>query len=574
MMATKIAEKKSKNPNPMKKLLALPKAAWQWLTKMRTALVLMVLLALAAVPGALLPQRSLNKDNVANYIAANGKTAEIFDKLQLFDVFSSTWFAAIYALLFISLVGCILPRSLDHYRALRSKPPRAPKVLSRLPNHVEGEVPQSMDAVQKSLRAQFKGWYHSETEAKDDRAGAWSMSAEKGYLREFANLVFHLSLVGILIAVATGRLMFYEGQVIVVAGTERSEFCNSAVSNFDSFRHGPIFDGTGLTPYCVNVKDFSAEYLESGQAVHFESNIDYADAQTAMLPKEEWEHQKLRVNHPLRIEGDRVYLQGHGYAPTFTVTWPNGEKYTETIQFRPDDLTNFLSSGAVRWDPPAGMYEDLLERRQNQISIQGLFAPTAEFTGEKGALLSSSFPAMNDPAVAIDVYRGDTGLDGGRSQNIFSLDSEQLHSGAMQKLDRVNLRAGESVDLEDGTKITFDGAQEFVNLQVSRDPTVLWVLGFAILMLVSLVGSLLIKRRRFWVRLSPGANGGTHVEIAGLSRTDTAGWGKEFNRRSEKILGLEDEDLDDELDQDSMDWESSFDDGLDEAINRARGERD
>ena len=220
------------------------------------------------------------------------------------------------------------------------------------------------------------------------------------------------------------------------------------------------------------------------------------------------------------------------------------------------------------------MYEDLLERRQNQISIQGLFAPTAEFTGEKGALLSSSFPAMNDPAVAIDVYRGDTGLDGGRSQNIFSLDSEQLHSGAMQKLDRVNLRAGESVDLEDGTKITFDGAQEFVNLQVSRDPTVLWVLGFAILMLVSLVGSLLIKRRRFWVRLSPGANGGTHVEIAGLSRTDTAGWGKEFNRRSEKILGLEDEDLDDELDQDSMDWESSFDDGLDEAINRARGERD
>lgn len=558
----------------MKKILRLPKAGWQWLTKMRTALVLMVLLALAAVPGALLPQRSLNKDKVAEYISANGKTAEIFDKLQLFDVFSSTWFAAIYVLLFVSLIGCILPRSWDHYKALRTAPPRAPKVLSRLPNHVVGEVAQPEDKVKDSLRTEFKSWTFHETEAKDDRAGAWSLSAEKGYLREFANLVFHLALVGILVTVAAGRLLYYEGQVIVVAGSQNSQFCNSAVSNFDSFRHGPIFDGTGLTPFCVNIKDFNAEYLDNGQAVHFESNIDYADAETAMLPTDQWEHDELRVNHPLRILGDRVYLQGHGYAPTFTITWPNGEKVTETTQFRPDDLTYFLSSGAMRWDPPADMYPDLLDRRQNQISIQGLFAPTAEFTGDNGALLSSSFPAMNDPAVAIDVYRGDTGLDAGRSQSIFSLDSAQLHNGSMQKLDRVNLREGEDVELDDGTKIRFDGAQEFVNLQVSRDPTVLWVLGFALLMLVSLVGSLRIKRRRFWVRLTPTEEGNTRVEIAGLSRTDSAGWGTEFNRKAEKILGLDDEELDEEFDADAMDWDDSYDDGLDEAISWARGEQD
>lgn len=558
----------------MKKILRLPKAGWQWLTKMRTALVLMVLLALAAVPGALLPQRSLNKDKVAEYISANGKTAEIFDKLQLFDVFSSTWFAAIYVLLFVSLIGCILPRSWDHYKALRTAPPRAPKVLSRLPNHVVSEVAQPVDKVKDSLRTEFKSWTFHETEAKDDRAGAWSLSAEKGYLREFANLVFHLALVGILVTVAAGRLLYYEGQVIVVAGSQNSQFCNSAVSNFDSFRHGPMFDGTGLTPFCVNIKDFNAEYLDNGQAVHFESNIDYADAETAMLPTEQWEHDELRVNHPLRILGDRVYLQGHGYAPTFTITWPNGEKVTETTQFRPDDLTYFLSSGAMRWDPPADMYPDLLDRRQNQISIQGLFAPTAEFTGDNGALLSSSFPAMNDPAVAIDVYRGDTGLDAGRSQNIFSLDSAQLHNGSMQKLDRVNLREGEDVELDDGTKIRFDGAQEFVNLQVSRDPTVLWVLGFALLMLVSLVGSLRIKRRRFWVRLTPTDEGHTRVEVAGLSRTDSAGWGTEFNRKAEKILGLDDEELDEEFDADAMDWDDSYDDGLDEAISRARGEQD
>lgn len=547
----------------LKKILSWPKKGWQWLTKMKTALVLLFLLALAAIPGALLPQRSLNEGKVAEYIDANGKTAEVFDKLQLFDVFGSTWFVAIYVLLFISLVGCILPRSIDHYKALRSSPPPAPKRLDRMPYHYSGVVDESVEDVQKTLREEFKGWNVNEVDKDNDRAGAWSMSAEKGYLREAANLVFHLSLVGILIAVATGKMLYYEGQVIVVAGTdtEQSQFCNSAVSNFDSFRNGPVFDGTGLTPFCVNVKDFKADYLQNGQAVSFESNIDYAGKEDAFKSTDQWEHETLKVNHPLRIEGNRVYLQGHGYAPTFTIKWPNGEKRTETVQFRPDDMTYFLSSGAVRWDPPAGMYPDLQERRQNQISLQGLFAPSAEWTGPNGKILSSNFPAMRDPAVAIDIYRGDTGLDGGRSQNVFALDSEALHSGQMQMLDRVNLEKGESVTLDDGTEITFDGAKEFVNLQISKDPTTTWVLVFAVLMLASLVASLAVKRRRFWVRITPEGEG-TRIQIAGLSRTDSAGWGREFNRRAERVLGLEEEALDEEYDVDSDDWEDHIDDHL------------
>lgn len=543
-----------------------PKRGWLWLTKMKTALVLLFLLAIAAIPGALLPQRSLNESKVLDYINANGKTAQVFDKLGLFDVFSSPWFTAIYVLLVLSLIGCILPRTWDHYKALRTHPPMAPKRLTRMPHSVSGEVEVDESTAQKRVREMFKGWNVRETPAEDDRGGHWSISAEKGYLREAANLVFHLALVGILAAVGLGRLAYYEGQVIVVAGTEQSEFCNSAVSNFDSFRHGALFDGTGLTPFCVNVKDFSATYTPNGQAVEFASNIDWANPEQAFKPKEEWNQATLSVNHPLRLAGNRVYLQGHGYAPTFTIEWPNGEKRTETTQFRPDDLTFFLSSGAMRWDPPAGMYPNLQDRRAHQISIQGLFAPSAEFTGPNNKILSSDFPAMRDPAVAVDVYRGDTGLDGGRSQNIFSLDPGQMHSGAMQMLDRVNLKKGESVTLDDGTKITFDGAEEFVNLQVSRDPTVYAVLVFAVLMLGSLALSLMIKRRRFWVRLIPNGTGTMTIEIAGLSRTDSAGWGREFNRKAEQLLGLEEEDLDDTHDATNSDWAHRYNDGLDDHL--------
>ena len=525
------------------------RAAWRWLTSMRTALILLFLLAFAAIPGALLPQRSLSESKVDEYLANNGTMGEIFDKLQLFDVFSSVWFTAIYVLLFASLVGCIIPRTIEHWKAMRTPPTRAPKNLGRLPMNDDGVVDKPLDEVKTDVSSRLKRWHLTETPAAEDRAGALSFSAERGFFREFGNLVFHLGLVALLITIAAGKLLYYEGQIILITdtGTEiqdeavqgavNTPFCNTAPANFDSLRPGLLFDGTGLNPFCVQVEDFVADYLPNGQAEMFTSNIRWADEDTMREPTEEWNEQTLRVNHPLRVADDRVYLQGHGFAPAMRVTWPNGESRTSIVQFRPDDPTFFLSSGAMRFDPPAGMYPDLYERRQNQIAIEGLFAPTAEFTGESGALLTSVYPAMNDPAVAVDVYRGDAGLDTGRSQQLFSLDRDLMHSGQLEKIDRVNLKEGEDVTLDDGTKIEFLGAKEFVNLQVSHDPTQVWVLWSSIAMLAGLVVSLAVKRRRLWVRLHPVSDTATRVEFGGLARTDRAGWGDEFDAFVRGVLG-------------------------------------
>lgn len=77
---------------------------WRSLTSMGTALVLLFLLALAAIPGALLPQRGLNAAKVDDYLAAHPLIGPWLDELQAFDVFSSFWFTAIYVLLFVSPV--------------------------------------------------------------------------------------------------------------------------------------------------------------------------------------------------------------------------------------------------------------------------------------------------------------------------------------------------------------------------------------------------------------------------------------------------------------------------------------
>ena len=506
--------------------LAYLRNAWRALTSMGTALVLLFLLAAASIPGALWPQRPVNPTSVDRYIAENPRISPWLDRLQVFDVFSSVWFTSIYALLFISLIGCLVPRLVEHARSLRAVPVRAPSNFTRLPKHrtlvAEGD-PEELGA---TIAERLRGWRRI-TRMND---GAVEISAEKGYLREAGNLVFHFSLIGLLVSIAAGKLYGYEGNVIVVADGGPG-FCSASPAAYDAFRPGITVDGTSLYPICVRVNDFNADFLPSGQAVGFAADIDYQAGDD--LATDTWRPYLLKVNEPLRVGGSRLYLLGHGYAPTFTVTFPDGQVRTQTLQWQPEELQTLLSSGAMRFDPPAGTYANPFERRRNQIAIEGLLAPTAQLDG---TLLSSAFPALNDPAVAIDIYKGDTGLDSGRPQSIFALDRTMIDQGRLNRMARVNLRLGEQTRLDDGTTVRFDAVTDFVSVQVSSDPAQVWVLVFATTMMGGLLVSLTIKRRRIWVRIRTSDTGGSTVEVGGLARTDNAGWGDEFDGLTTRLI--------------------------------------
>jgi cytochrome c biogenesis protein len=509
-------------------MIAFLRNTWRGLTSMRTALVLLFLLALAAMPGALLPQRSLNPIKVADYIDAHGFWGRLLNRLQFFDVYSSVWFSAIYLLLFISLVGCLVPRTAEYAKSLRAKPVVTPRNLSRLPHHAESTVDGSVADVIGHARARLKGWRLVE---HDEGGGARSISAERGYLRETGNLVFHFAMLGLVVALAIGKMFNYEGQVIVLA--DGSQFCNAGTFGFDSFRPGLRVDGTKLNPFCVKVNDFNAKYLSSGQAESFRADIQYQSG--GDLDSDTWRPYQLEVNDPLRTAGDRVYLLGHGYAPTFKVTFPDGQERTTTIQWRPVNLQTLLSEGANKLDQPG--ITDPAERRQRQLAITGLFAPTAVF---RGTLLDSGFPDLLNPAVAVDILRGDLGLDSGRGQSIFEVNQSQVDNGKLKRVARANLKLGKDITLDDGTKIKFDGVEQWVSLQVSHDPTEGWVLVFSILLILGLGTSLVVKRRRLWVRATPSAPGDdqatTVVEVGGLARTDRAGYGEQFDRLATELV--------------------------------------
>ncbi|MGH3878605.1 MAG: cytochrome c biogenesis protein ResB [Actinophytocola sp.] len=517
---------------------------------MRTALVLLFLLALAALPGALLPQRSLNAGKVDEFIAGNGWWGRLLDDLEFFEVYGSVWFSAVYLLLFVSLVGCLTPRTFEYAKSLRAKPVLTPRNLARLPHHAEGETTRDPDDVVAEAKRRLKGW---RLEVREEDDGARSISAERGYLRETGNLVFHFAMVGLIVALAVGKMFNYEGQVVVLANG--SEFCNSGTFAYDSFTPGLRVDGTELDEFCLKVDGFAANYLPTGQADHFRADIRYQAGED--LANNTWRSHPLEVNSPLRVEGNRVYLLGNGYAPVFSVTFPNGEKRTNTTQWRPVDNLTYLSEGATKFDPPG--VTDPAERRTKQLAITGLFAPTAVLDG---SVLGSGFPDLRDPAVAVDVLRGDLGNESGRGQSIYEVDQSMVDSGRLDRVARENLRPGEQVRLDDGTVVSFDGVQRWVYLQVSHDPAQVWVLGFAIALVLGLGTSLVVKRRRLWVRATPRTSpdtgpdadpdkaGRTVVVLGGLARTDQAGYGEEFRRFAADLLAELAPDDEDEARQD------------------------
>lgn len=285
-------------PSSLQRYLVAPtRNLWRSLTSMRTALALLFLLAVAAIPGALLPQRPLNAAKTQAYIDNHGRLGTIMDRLQLFDVFASSWFTAIYALLFVSLVGCLLPRMAEHLRSLRARPVPVPRNLARMPRHEEIVVDGDVDPEQlaQRIRGNLRGWRSTIYPPDQSKVGTYEVSAEKGYLREFGNLVFHFALLSLLIAVAVGKMWGYEGTRSLVADGEEG-MCNTSTAVYDSFRAGRLVDGTDLQPFCIRVDDFTATFLPSGQPDMYTAMMRYTEGAPTTDPGT-WPLARVRVTN-------------------------------------------------------------------------------------------------------------------------------------------------------------------------------------------------------------------------------------------------------------------------------------
>jgi len=495
------------------RVVRVTRKAWRRLISMRTALVLLFLLALAAVPGSLLPQRPLNPIKVDDYLRTHGAWGRFLNRVGGFDVFGSAWFAAIYLLLFVSLVGCLVPRIRQHAKAVARKPLPAPKNLDRLPE--SGRFPSGDTPVAYAAAARTTLGRRWRIVQRDEPGGGMTLSAEKGYSRETGNLLFHVALLSALILIAVGRLFSYQGSVIVQQG---QGFCNSPTA-YDSWRPGRMAaDGRiGPAPFCIDSLDkFTADYTADGEPSKFRADVTYSKLNADGTDGPAVNH-AITVNHPLRLEGDRVYLINHGFAAKVTVRMPDGSVQHDQATFLPTDPTTFYSEGAFQEQGKPDAKQD--------IGVEGFFAPTPVLNAN--GVITSASPRVNDPVLGIFVYQG-TVNPLGQPQSVYSLNKSKL-----ARIGQANLHIGQtSPRMANGVTVTFDGWVPWATLQVSHDPTQGYLLFAAIAMVIGLLGSLGVRRRRLWLRITPGegsADGSpTVVSVGGLARSDSGNFTTEF----------------------------------------------
>jgi cytochrome c biogenesis protein len=451
---------------------------------MRIALILLLLLAVAAIPGSLFPQRSQNPVQVRQYFIDNPQAAIWLDRFSMFEVFSSPWFSAIYLLLFISLIGCVLPRSIEHLKAIGAKPPLTPKYLDRMEFYTEMKKVE-LDEVEKYLKKKHFRIRRDEN----------SISAEKGYARESGNLLFHLSLVLILIAVGVGSLLGSRGDAIVNVG---DRFINTPTS-YDILGFGKYQAEDSLPPFSLTVKDFKAEYDPVTNAA-----IDYELTVLTANPAGSNETTRvIKVNQPLTYGSTKIYLQANGYAPTVVVKDKSGKViFDGPTTFLPQD-GNLSSIGAIK-----------IPDMQPQIGFVASFLPTADRDPIRGGF--SSYPEVLDPRLLLAIWKGDLGLNTGVPQSVYRIDTS--------KMERIGLKAlvlNESYDFGEGS-VTFTGWTSWVNLQIVNDPGKGFALIGAILAILGLLISLFTRQRRVWIKQ------GRKTQVAGLAKNGIPGLEEEI----------------------------------------------
>jgi cytochrome c biogenesis protein len=465
--------------------LALARYAWRQLTSMRTALVLLMLLGIAAIPGSLVPQRTSNPIAVAEFIDARPELAQFYDRISLFDVYSSPWFSSIYILLFISLIGCVLPRSVEHYKAMRAQPPATPRNLHRLEHYqlISASDPKLDTAAQWFAKNRFRV-----------RKSASSISAEKGYLRETGNLLFHLSLILILIGVSFGSLFGMRGEAIINVG---ERFIN-VPTTYDSLSFGKLSADKSLPGFEIKLDKFRAQYDPKTNAPQ-----DYT-AWVTVKDEGRTTKQTIKVNSPLTFGSTRVYLQANGYSPVITVR---------------DEKSNVVFQGPVPFLPQDGNLRSIgsikVPESEPQIGFVSNFYPS--YSREAGKAATSIYPELLNPELLFSIWSGDLGLDSGIPQSIYRINTDE-----MKNLGLGSVKPGETFTFDEGS-ITLETVVPWINLQVVQDPGKSYSLMGAIVAVLGLLSSLYGRRRRIWVRTTD--NG---IEVAGLAKNSAPGLEEEI----------------------------------------------
>jgi cytochrome c biogenesis protein len=481
---------------------------------MRTAIILLLMLAAASVVGSLVPQLPNSPARVGAFLTDHVFWGKAFQAAGFFDVFGSWWFALVTGLLFVSLVACLIPRSRAMIRAARQRPIQA-RELETFPSFAEHRVAAAPpDAARAAATALRHKRYRVEL---DERAAA--VAADKGTLREFGSLVFHWAFLLLLLAVVVGKGTGYVGHATIVEGTGWTD----ARLNYDGqLRTGRFFTGD-FSGTQITLQDFQDAYRDTGQPMDYRSSIVLADATGG-----DQQAAEVRINHPVSYNGIRIFQYGYGWAAMVRVA-----RGGEVLFDGPVVLgQNTPKGGNPLSQPWQGVVK--LPTLRPQLALALTLFPDGEAylrsiqTGTPQPMIEA-----NAPFISYQVWQGkllDNALTGLDTRFMRATSSGLLGEGWTVDVDAncvvsgpAGALPGSPPDLScphgsdpGALTMSFPELRQYSTLQISRDATVPYVLAAAILIVLGLLPALYVSRRKVWVRARAEGTGSI-LQVGGFA---------------------------------------------------------
>jgi cytochrome c biogenesis protein len=487
---------------------------WRTLRSMRTALVLLFLLAAAAAVGSLLPQIPNSPERVASYRLAHPFFGTLFLRAGFFDVYGSWWFALILTLLFVSLIACLLPRSRAMIRTIRQRPIQA-REIDAFPQYRELRVAAEPGAAATTARTVLRHHGYRVALAEDGRA----VAAEKGALREIGSLVFHWAFLVLLVAVIVGKGTGYVGHATIVEGQTWTD----AAFNYDGDLRTGRFSSGAHTGIGIKLLDYSDAFRQSGVPMDFTSKVDLLNPDGTLARAD-----TVTINHPVSFDGVRIFQFGFGWAPVVTITERGATIYHGPVVMGQDAQPgdNPLT---VPW---VGFVKLPTLRPQVAIKLE-LYPDSVAYFAGLIAGVPQPMTQANDPFMRYSVWKGkllDPSLSGLDTRLMHQVATGGIGRGWTVDLARGCVTSGASSSslprqlagtvcptrAASGLTMSFPQLRQYSRLQISRDTTVPWVLGAAILILAGLVAAMYSSRRKLWVRAEP-KDAGSVVRIGGFA---------------------------------------------------------
>ncbi len=488
---------------------------WRTLRSMRTALILLLMIALASVAGSLLPQWPNTPERVLQYRVDHPFWGSFFDRAGLFDVFGSWWFVLLVTLLFVSLVACLVPRTRALWRNLRT-PPMQAREIDAFPQYAEVSVAAGPDAAIEVARRTLRRRRFRVARDPDRPA----LAAEKGLAREVGSLAFHWAFILLLAGVIYGKGTGFSGLIAVVEGQTWVD----AEANYDgTIRAGRFFDD--FTGIGLHLKDFRSDFANTGQPMDFVSDVDVLEPDGSVLREE-----SIRVNHPARVEGLWIYQSSFGWAPVVEVTVDGEVVSSGPVVMDRDPAPEGVVEFAMPWRGVVKLPGAGAGGLDRAIELE-LWPDSRAFAAllEPGAVPQAMLVEF-DPIIRFTLWEGVLG----------DLATNRLDSTVLDEVSSGIVGAERTADLADGaalaegeegsgSTISFPELRQYSVFQVARDPGVPLVLAAAILILVGLLPALYGSRRKVWVRADPDGDGST-MRVGGFALQRKPQFEEEFAR--------------------------------------------